>query len=73
MPNYDDWNITPARVYMHPDDYRDIVVWTLMEEGWSESDALAEADRRLAEMLPPPGEPDPIITEMAQKLVSGEG
>jgi len=32
------------------DDFRDILVWGLVEEGWTEADALREADRRLAEM-----------------------
>ena len=46
----ENWGIAPSLVLMHPQFYRDIVVWTLLEEGWSEKDACAEADRRLAVM-----------------------
>lgn len=73
MPIYDDWKFGPTRVYMHPDDYRDMVVDVLRAEGWTDEAALAEAERRLAEMLPPPGEPDPLITALGDKLEPGDG
>jgi len=53
MKDLFDWAdapMQPTRIYMHPDDYRDLVVWGLMDEGWTEADALDEADRRIEVM-----------------------
>ena len=46
----DAWKIRPSVVYMNARDYRDLVVWALMEEGMPSEDAIAEADRRMAVM-----------------------
>lgn len=73
MPIDDGWNIAPARVYLSPDDYRDLVVDVLRAEGWTDEAALDEANRRLAEMLPPPAEPDPLLLEMVKRMEEGEG
>jgi hypothetical protein len=72
MPIDDDWKLEPARVYMHPSDFRDMVVDVLRAEGWTDEAAIAEADRRLAELLPPPSEPDPLLLELAKQLEPGE-
>jgi hypothetical protein len=73
MPIDDNWKFGPTRVYMHPDTFRDLVAWQLVEQGWSEEEALSEADRRLATILPPPSEPDPLILEIMKQMDLGEG
>jgi len=44
------WDLRPTKIFMHPDDYRDLVIWGLVEEGWTESAAEKEADRRIEVM-----------------------
>ena len=46
----DSWALQPQRVLMHPDDFRDILIWGLVEEGMSEAEARREADLRMASM-----------------------
>lgn len=42
-----DWDLKPSRILMDAGTYRDLVIFSLCEEGWSESEARVEADRRL--------------------------
>lgn len=45
--NPTNWDLKPSKVIMHPDDYRDIVVYGLVADGWSHRAARVEADRRI--------------------------
>jgi hypothetical protein len=45
-----DWDLKPSRILMNVDTYRDLVGYGLCEEGWSESEAQVEADRRIEVM-----------------------
>ena len=44
------WDFKPSRLIMNARDYNDLVVYSLMEEGWSHSAASKEADRRIEVM-----------------------
>lgn len=56
----DNWSLPCTKVLMRQDDFRDLVAWGLMEQGWSEEDALREADRRLAVVEAEAEEPEPL-------------
>lgn len=46
------WNapMRPQKLLMHADDFRDLLVYSFMEEGMSAEDAEAEANRRMDAM-----------------------
>jgi len=68
-----DWKFQPPRIYVHPDDYRDMLLDMLRAEGWADDEARREADRIVAQMLPPQGAVDPAVLEMAKRVEAGEG
>jgi hypothetical protein len=42
--------LRPEKLLMHADDFRDLLVWGFVEDGMSEDEALAEANRRMDAM-----------------------
>ncbi len=46
-PIWDQWGMKPTKMMMSKGVYRDLVVWGLMQDGWTEESAEAEADRRV--------------------------
>jgi len=44
------WGIPTQTVLMNPLDYRDLLIYGFVEEGMTETNAMKEADRRMAEM-----------------------
>ncbi|MDB4278151.1 hypothetical protein N9917_00975 [Deltaproteobacteria bacterium] len=40
----------PQKMLMHVDDFKDLLVYALLEEGMSAEDAEAEATRRISEL-----------------------
>ena len=42
------WNLQPRQVLMHPDDFRELLVYSYMQEGCSEEEALSMAEEAVA-------------------------
>ncbi len=51
MLDWDLWDLQPSRVLMHPDDFRDILVWGYLEEGHTERVALSLAAIAMEQLL----------------------
>lgn len=63
-----DRTLKPSKTFMHPDKYRDLVVYGLCAEGWTQAEAEAEAGRRLEGMRKTPEEHLAEATEQLQGL-----